>query len=154
TAIFNFTGSPFESLSMKEGMLWLEDRWAISPRVNLTLGGRYDRTSVSRTNEWAPRAGFSLRPFKSDRTIVRGGAGVFYDIIPLNAGTFAESRQRVAQFFNDGTPITAVKTLANVVARPNLRTPNVLGWNIEVDQQLSNTLYLRVAGEERRGRDL
>jgi TonB-dependent receptor-like protein len=154
SAIFNFTGSPFESLSMNEAMLWMEDRWAVSPRLSLTLGGRYDRTSVSKTNEWAPRAGFALRPFKSDRTIVRGGAGVFFDIIPLNAGTFAESRQRIAQFFNDGTPISEVKTLSNIVARPNLRTPSVLGWNIELDQQVSNTVYVRVAGEERRGRDL
>ena len=154
TAIFNFTGSPFESLSMREGTLWVEDRLTLSPRASLTLGGRYDRTTVSRTNEWAPRVGFALRPFSSDRTVIRGGAGVFYDIIPLSAGTFAESRQRVVQFFTDGTPITDVRTLPNLLTHENLRTPNVLGWNLEVDQQVTSTLYVRVLGEERRGRDL
>src|SRR5690606_33661165 len=30
-------------------------------------------------NNFAPRIGFALKPFKSDQTIVRGGYGIFYD---------------------------------------------------------------------------
>jgi hypothetical protein len=154
TAIINFAGSPVESLTMNEGTLWIEDRWAPTSRYTFTLGQRYDRTSVSRTNEWAPRAGFAIRPFSGDRTVVRGGLGLFFDVIPLTAGTFENGQRRVTQFFDDGIPISGVEMLSNIVVESRLRTAHVLGWNLELDHQLMRRLLVRLRGEERRGRDL
>ncbi|HJQ25724.1 MAG TPA: hypothetical protein VKA60_17525 [Blastocatellia bacterium] len=154
TSVTNFAGSPFESLSGHEVTGWAEDKWTPTRRAAFTAGLRYDWGTISRKGEWAPRVGFALLPLKGERTVVRGGAGVFYDLMPLTAGTFARSRQRVIQFFDDGEPITAPRALDNLLARPRLTTPHVLGFNIEVDQQVARGLFARVKAEERRGRNL
>jgi len=95
-----------------------------------------------------------LLPFNNDRTVIRGGAGIFYDLLPLTAGTFTRSRQRVMEFFEEAEPIGEPRALVNLATRPHLRTPHILAWNVELDQQLSGRLFVRVKAEERRGRDL
>jgi hypothetical protein len=149
-----FTGTPFESLSAHEFTGWIEDRWSPNRRAQLTLGLRYDRTTHSRQNEWAPRLGFALLPFNNDRTVIRGGAGVFYDILPLTAATFTRSRQRVVQFFDEGVPEGEPRALLNLATRPHLKTSYTRGWNLEVDQQIGGNFFVRVKAEDRRGRSL
>lgn len=153
-SVTTFTGSPFESLAAHEMTGWAEDRWSPARRVSFTTGMRYDWTTLSRRNQWAPRAGFALLPFKSDRTVIRGGAGIFYDVLPLTAGTFTRIRQRVVGFFEEAEPIAEPRVLTNLTTRAHLKTPHILGWNLEIDQQVSGRLFLRVKAEERWGRDL
>ncbi len=153
-SVTTFTGSPFESLSEQEMTGWAEDRWSPTRRVSLIMGLRYDWTTFSRRNQWAPRGGFALLPFHSDRTVIRGGAGIFYDILPLTAGTFARSRRRVVEFFEEAEPISEPRALENLTTTPNLKTPHLLGWNLEIDQQVASRLFVRVKAEERRGRNL
>jgi carboxypeptidase family protein/TonB-dependent receptor-like protein len=87
-----------------------QDDWKITPRLTLNLGLRYEYNSVYRDdalqnlnaisndpnfglifrtpkpdrNNWAPRFGFAYDPFGTGRWSIRGGIGVFYDIIPSN----------------------------------------------------------------------
>jgi outer membrane receptor protein involved in Fe transport len=54
----------------------------IRPRPNLSLvfGLRYDWMDFFHDNDnFAPRASFAFSPDERGRTVVRGGAGVFYD---------------------------------------------------------------------------
>ena len=153
-SIVAFTGSPFESLSAREATGWAEDRWSPVRRAQLTFGLRYDWNSISTKNQWSPRMGFALLPFKNDRTVVRGGMGVFYERMPLTAGTFTSSRQRLVQFFEEGEPITEPRALLNLTSSPRLNTAYTTGWNLELDQQIMSRLFLRLKAEDRRGRDI
>jgi hypothetical protein len=69
--------------------VYAQDEWKVSPDVTLNLGLRYDlqylETVSTDTNNVSPRIGVAWSPFESRRTIVRGGAGLFYDRVPLRA---------------------------------------------------------------------
>jgi hypothetical protein len=69
--------------------LYAQDEWKAGASLTLNLGVRYDLqmldTIATDTNNVSPRLGFAWAPFDSRRTIVRGGAGLYFDRVPLRA---------------------------------------------------------------------
>lgn len=67
--------------------VYAQDEWKLGSRITLNLGLRYDlqflETITADRNNVSPRVGFAWSPRESRRTIVRGGAGLFYDRVPL-----------------------------------------------------------------------
>ena len=71
--------------------LYAEDLWELRPNLNLTLGLRYDYDNLTRggrsdasgtkgdLNNLAPRVALNYQ--LNDRTVIRGGYGMFYDKI-------------------------------------------------------------------------
>jgi hypothetical protein len=66
-----------------------QDEWKVTPGLTLNLGLRYDlqflETINTDTNNVSPRLGFAWSPSAAGRTVVRGGAGLFFDRVPLRA---------------------------------------------------------------------
>ena len=59
---------------------FVQDEIRVRPNVSVALGLRYDwQNYVHDTNNFAPRASFAFAPTGSGRTVIRGGAGMFYD---------------------------------------------------------------------------
>jgi outer membrane receptor protein involved in Fe transport len=57
-----------------------QDNWRVTPRLTANLGLRYDnQSSTDDRNNFAPRLGFAYDLAGDSKTIIRGGAGVFYD---------------------------------------------------------------------------
>lgn len=68
---------------------YVQDEWKIRPRVTLNAGVRYDLQSLETintdANNFSPRVGMAWSPFDSQRTVVRGSAGLYFDRVPLRA---------------------------------------------------------------------
>ena len=65
-----------------------QDRWVINRSFTMDLGLRFDRNSISNHKDVSPRLSILYLPFKDDRTVVRGGIGLFYDRSPLSSRYF------------------------------------------------------------------
>ncbi len=63
---------------------FFQDEWRIRPNVTLSYGVRYEReTVVDDDNNFGPRASVAWNPFKGDKTVIRAGAGMFYNRVLL-----------------------------------------------------------------------
>lgn len=68
---------------------FLQDDYKVGSDLSLSLGVRYNWQNYLRdNNNFAPRLAFALAPHHSRKTVLRGGAGIFYD--RTNAGPIAD----------------------------------------------------------------
>lgn len=127
---------------------FLLDKWTVHPRATLDLGLRFDRDSISGGGHLAPRVGLAFTPFRNNRTVVRGGAGLFYDKIPLNLATFLQLPQRTVTRYSADSAAVSTVTYRHDLGAP-LDNPRALAWNIEVLQEVRPELLLRVGYSQR-----
>jgi hypothetical protein len=163
----DFAGTTSLDRPLTEMGAFAQDRWAINRSVTIDAGLRFDRNSISNHIDLSPRASILYLPFKDDRTVVRGGIGLFYDRSPMssryfeleplsedddligNAG-FATSTQThfpertVTSYASDGvTVIDGPRQFMNVIKGP-LRDALSKRWSLQVDRSLAKHLTLRV----------
>jgi hypothetical protein len=83
--------------------LFAQLEWQARPNLMLTYGLRYEReTILGDRNNFAPRAAVAYAPFRSGKTVVRAGAGLFYNRILLRTiDDFTLGGKRV--FFDTNT---------------------------------------------------
>jgi hypothetical protein len=86
-----FGASRVEQASPAVG-LYAQDEWKRN-RLTLNLGLRYDvqwlESVQTDANNLAPRVGVAWTPSASRRSVVRGGAGLYFDRVPLRAAANA-----------------------------------------------------------------
>ncbi|MGH9863698.1 MAG: hypothetical protein ACRD35_09780, partial [Candidatus Acidiferrales bacterium] len=113
---------------------------------------RYDYDSLAKEHNVSPRLAFAYVLTSDNRTLLRGGAGLFYDKVPLNVGIFPQLQQRVVTLFDiNGVPLAAPLTYVNRLT--NLENPRSVAFNLELDREITPTLLLRLGYLQREGRD-
>lgn len=148
-----------EHLRNERYSAYVQDDWKATSRLTLNIGLRYELpTVVSDTRgtvasfdlatgkviyfapgqglykpyheDWAPRFGFAYRPFGGDKTVVRGGYGLFYNI-PLNGALLSLDQNppfaTQATYFASGAaaPITLGNPFPSAVQGAPTATPNI-----------------------------
>jgi hypothetical protein len=129
-----------------------------------------DGTWEKRYNNFAPRVGMSyhLRQSPRSSTIVRGGFGVFYDLVSTNAGyayssvfspySTQVSITRTPYPLQDAAatqPVISTSPPYNVQFFPSdLQTPYSLQWNAMVEQALGSAQMISVSYVANAGRRL
>ena len=148
---------------------WLQDDWKILPRLTLNLGLRYDNdigmlaTSVKLASglalpthgdndNFAPRIGFAWDLFGDRRTVIRGGAGLYFGDVEANQYYDQQlfNGQTTIQASLDakpGAPINLLTPFPNGIGTApqqalqlvdgNVVTPYTLQMSMGVERQLS-----------------
>jgi hypothetical protein len=159
---------------------YAQDEWKVVPSFTLNAGVRYDLqfldTIETDTNNVAPRLGFAWTADPSGRTVVRGGAGLYFDRVPLRAlanallsarnTTDTAGLRQIAVTLSpgqSGAPVfpAVLSAPAASSSNPNLTTMqrdmrNAYSRqaNIEIERQLGAKTTVAAAFQYIQGRDL
>lgn len=146
-----FDGPSHQQVDATDAALYLQDRWRAADRVVFDLGLRLERDGVLDRLNLMPRLGAALSLRSESRTVLRGGAGLFYQRTPLNVGAFESfERRTVVRFGADGSSRPTPVTWGHRV--DSLATPYASIWNVSVDHRAGSALWLRLNHLRRSGR--
>ena len=149
----SFFGSTSVGRNQTEYALWLQDKWTPRRRLTFDFGARYDYSTLSHDSNVSPRFGFAYVLTDDNRTLLRGGVGLFYDKVPLNVGTFEQLQRRLVVDFPGCTGfICPVRLRVYRDRLSEVEHPRSLAFNLELDRELTQNLLLRVGYLQREGR--
>jgi hypothetical protein len=109
---------------------------------------RFDQDSVTGSINTSPRAGFVLALTGDGKSVLKGGAGLFYDRIPLDIPAFPNLPGRTIVGLNSAGQILNSTTYANVISG-GLRNPRSEVWTLDLDRKVLDNLLVRFSYQQR-----
>jgi roadblock/LC7 domain-containing protein len=144
---------------------FVQDDFRLRPNLMVSAGMRYDwQNYFHDNNNFAPRVSFAYSPGKHQKTVIRGGGGVFYDrtgprpIIDLllfnghRLNLFLISNPLFPDPFAGGS--VGALPPGIVQLSPNIHLPYTTQYSISIERQLSRAATLSVNYIDQRGIDL
>ena len=159
-------GSGRVSLWWREYGAFVQDQVRLSPKLQASFGLRYDwQAFFHDANNFSPRASLAWSPAKDGKTIVRGGAGLFYDrtgvgpvaSLMLHNGSTLRSYTILNPSYPD--PFAGGVSLANVPTNitqlgSDVQIPYTLQYSVGVERQLTKSLSFVAGYRASRGHHL
>jgi len=152
-------GNPYIGQRATESNAYFQDDWQIASRLVLNLGLRYEYNSVPTEvngliadrytflpdrNNFAPRFGFAYRADRDGKTAIRGGYGIYYNVLELSFVGLTRFNPPLIQNFAAASP-TFPNLLGNaqagipsglVVPQRDARQPYSQHLNLTVERQV------------------
>jgi hypothetical protein len=159
-------GSGRVSLWWREYGAFVQDQIRLASNVQASLGLRYDwQAFFHDANNFAPRASVAWSPAKDGKTIVRGGAGLFYDRsgvgpianLMLHDGSALHSYTILNPSYPDpfagGVTLSKVPTNVAQLA-PGVQIPYSLQYSLNVERQIAKSFSAVIGYRATRGHHL
>ncbi len=154
-------GNPYIGQRATEYNFYVQDDWQVHPRLVLNLGLRYEYNTVPTEannliqeqyrflpdrNNFAPRFGFAWRADRSGRTAVRGGYGIYYNVLELSFVGLTRFNPPLIGNIVAANPTfpdlagNASQTIPSglVIPQQNARQPYNQHFNLTVERQIFN----------------
>jgi outer membrane receptor protein involved in Fe transport len=185
------TSGPTTHPNLKESALFLQDEWHVRPALTINAGIRWDKQDIAQpstlnpdaqlqaagyftdtipvdNNNIGPRVGFAWTPGNDNRTVLRGGYGIFYGRTPsimigtahsnngINVQTFTFTSNVPVQYPNvlPTAPTGAGVTPSIFVFDPNFQNPRVQQSSLGIERQLGSDYSVGVTYQYVKGDDL
>jgi hypothetical protein len=136
------------NVHQNEYAFFIQDKWTVWPRLTVDLGLRLDRDSISQENNPAPRVGFAYLLTQDNKTVLRGGMGLFYDRVNLNIPTFLDLPERTETRFAPSGSVTEIWAYQHRLLG-RIQNPRSLGWSLQLEREVIRDLFLRVGYQQR-----
>lgn len=147
-------GDPYVEYRNTEAGVFVQDDYRFKKNLLLSFGVRYEAQSlIDDKLNLAPRAGMTWSPFKSNKTTIRAGAGIFYDWYEtsLYENTIRQDgfHQYDTIIRNPGYPdpyaggSVVVVNPSIVRVGTDLSMPTIRRYSVGLEQQLFSWLRMR-----------
>jgi outer membrane receptor protein involved in Fe transport len=194
TQAFPGTGTtgPITHPNLKETGLFAQDEWRVTPNFTFNLGLRYDKQEMEQPSvrnpdaqlqaagyltdripvdddNYGPRVGFAWTPLSNNRTVVRGGFGIFYGRTPsimigtahsnngINVQTITFTGGAMPTYPNifSGVPTGATLNPVTIfVFDPKFKNPEVKQYSFGVEQAVGRDFSVGATFQYVQGDDL
>ncbi|MDX2029276.1 MAG: carboxypeptidase regulatory-like domain-containing protein [Blastocatellia bacterium] len=156
-------GNPLVRYGRAEGSWFVQDDWRRSPRLTISYGLRHElQTQLPDKLNFAPRVGVAWSPFRGRRTVIRAGAGIFYDRLTARIYEtvlhFDGVRQQSLVIRNPswpdplaGSPVIDAQRTIRRTLDPGMKAPYVLDFNAGIERQLTKSLFASLSYTWTRG---